>query len=104
MAFYGMCQPVTGAVNANNMASWGECFAEVLFGDPVLNTVAILAILAYVAYKLNLPHEVSLTLGVGLVFTVAMVYSSDTMNALVAVSIVVFVVYLGRGLIKPAKK
>ena len=91
------------AVDAN-FSTWGLCLVDgMFFGDLILATVGILALLAFVAFKFNFPHEVSLTVGTGVVFMMAILFGQP-MYPIVALTIIAITVYLVRGLMKPAKK
>ena len=91
-------------VEGTGFGNWGLCLQEVLGGDPTLATLIILGIFAFVAFKLNLPHEVSLTLGVGIIIAMGIMFSSPMLNAIIILTVLTVMVYFVRGLIKPAKR
>jgi len=91
-------------VEGQGFGGLGSCIGEAFFGDPILTTIGMLGIFAYFAYKMNLPHEVSVMMGVGLVFVMAMVSNNAAMYPVVALAVIVLSVYFVRGILKPAKR
>ena len=89
------------AYNAG-FASWGQCLSEPFFGDSVFLAIGLFAIFAFIGFKLNLPFEVSFVMGSFAVFVLALVFPS--LYPLVAITVVAIVVYLIRGVMKPAKR
>ena len=94
------CALITGS-----FSSWGNCFIEaVFFGSEVVATIAIIGMVAFFAWKSNLPYEVSFMFSVGFTFMMALVFRSPEMDALVALMSILLVGYLVKGLIKPAQR
>jgi len=91
-------------IEGTGFSNWGLCLQEVLGGDPTMATLIILGIFAFVAFKLNMPHEVSLTLGVGLIIAMAIMFSSPVLYAIMILAVLAVIVYFVRGLMKPAKR
>jgi len=91
-------------IGGTGFSNWGLCLQEVLGGDPTMATLIILGIFAFVAFKLNMPHEVSLTLGVGLIIAMAIMFSSPVLYAIMILAVLAVIVYFVRGLMKPAKR
>ena len=86
-----------------NISTWGSCLTNTIFlGDPTIATIGILGIMIFIAYKLNIPHETSLMLGIGTIFMMAIIYGSS-MNSLVALTVLVVSIILLRAVMKPAK-
>ncbi len=94
------CANITG-----NFSSWGNCFLEaVFFGSPIVATITIIGIVAFFAWKSNLPYEVSFMFAVGFTFMMALVFPGDEMYALVALVSILLVGYLVKGIVKPAQR
>jgi len=91
-------------IEGTGFGNWGLCLQEVLGGDPTLATLILLGIFAFVAFKLNMPHEVSLTLGVGLIIAMAIMFPSSVLNAVMILAVLATIVYFARGMMKPAKR
>lgn len=91
-------------IEGTGFGNWGLCLQEVLGGDPTLATLILLGIFAFTAFKLNLPHEVSLTLGVGIIIGMAIMFSSPVLYAIMILAVLAAIVYFVRGLMKPAKR
>ena len=91
------------ALISGNFSSWGNCFIEaVFFGSEVVATIAIIGIVAFFAWKANLPYEVSFMFAVGFTFMMALVFPSPELNALVALVSILLIGFLVKGVIKPA--
>ncbi len=94
------CANITGS-----FSSWGNCFLEaVFFGSPIVATIAIIGMVAFFAWKSNLPYEVSFMFAVGFTFAMALIFPGAEMNALVALVSILLVGYLVKGVIKPAQR
>ncbi len=94
------CAQITGS-----FSSWGDCFLQsVFFGSPIVATIAIIGMVAFFAWKSNLPYEVSFMFAVGFTFMMALVFPSAEMDALVALISILLVGFLMKGIIKPAQR
>lgn len=94
------CALITG-----NISTWGSCFIDAaFFGSEVVATIAIIGMVAFLAWKSNLPYEVSFMFAVGFTFMMALVFPSMEMNAMVALVSILLVTYLVKGIIKPAQR
>ena len=94
------CANITGS-----FSSWGDCFLEaVFFGSPIFATIAIIGMVAFLAWKSNLPYEVSFMFAVGFTFMMALVFPGAEMNSMVAVVSILLVGFLVKGIIKPGQR
>jgi len=91
-------------VAAEGFSGFGACLSEAFFGDPTLTTIGVLGIFAFVAYKMNFPHEVSIMFGIALVFVMTIVMQNAAMYPLIVLAVIILTIYFVRGIFKPAKR
>ncbi len=89
-------------IEAEGFKNWGLCLSEVVGADATLTTLLILSIIAYVGYKANLPHEVSIVLSV-LVVVMMTYYSGLRMMPLMILTVIVVAFYIFRGFLGGTK-
>ncbi len=97
----GICSAISA-----NFSTWGPCFLEtIFFGSPIFATIAIIGIVAFIAWKVNLPYEISFMFAVGFTFMMAVTFPNTAeLNALVALVSILLVAYLVKGIIKVGGK
>ena len=90
------------AIDAN-FSTWGNCIASGIGGgSEEILILLIFGALVFIMYKFNIPTETALTIGVGMLFVMAIIFSRTILYALIVLVIIVLAGYLVMALLKHA--
>ena len=86
-----------------NFSSWGPCIASGIGGgSEELLILVIFGILIFILYKFNVPTEAAITIGVGMLFVMAIIFSQAILYALVVLVVIALAGYLVMAFLKHA--
>ena len=86
-----------------NFSSWGPCIGSGIgSGSEVILVILLFGIFAYILYRLNIPTEAAMALGVGMLFVMGLMFSSEILNSLIVLIPIVLAGYLIMAFLKHA--